>query len=214
MKIQQTLLSLAVVTFSAVVLSACGTSLISSKQVQFSNDDQTVSQVTPYTDEFANKPVKITQTEKLNQEFTVKYKYFIPNGLGLATFKAKSIKQIDTAGGLSPNDGKKLILVEIAIKGDKHNQGMPSTFDQIGDTPSPQFVLVDRQNNKSYVEATDFSGAYTDDKNLFALSKITMDSENWVNTAIVFEVDKNLTPDLAIRFINSTGDTEFYAVSQ
>jgi hypothetical protein len=214
MKIQQTLLSLAVVATAAVVLSACGSGTASSNQVQFSNDDQTVTQVTPYTDEFANKPVKITQTEKLNQEFSVQYKYFTPDGVGTATFKATSIKQIDTAGGLSPDAGKKLILVEIAVRGNSKNQGMPSTFDQIGNTPSPQFVLVDRQNNKSYVEETDFSGAYTDDKNLFALSKITMDSENWVNTAIIFEVDQNLTPDLALRFINPTGDTEFYAISQ
>jgi len=59
--------------------------LTSSKNAQFSNDDPDSFQVTPYTDEFPNKPVKITQTEKTYQEFTVKYKYFIPNGLGLAT---------------------------------------------------------------------------------------------------------------------------------
>jgi len=214
MKIQQSLLSLTVVAIACLTLSACGSSLSSAKNVQFSNDDQTVDKVTPYTDEFANKPVKITKTIKLNQEFTVQYKYFTPDGLGSATFKAKSIKEIATAGGLSPDDGKKLILVEIAIKGNNKNKGMPSTFDQVGDTPSPQFVLVDRQNNKSYVEETDFSGAYTDDKNLFALSKITMDSENLVNTALVFQIDKALTPDLALRFINSTGYTEFYAISQ
>jgi hypothetical protein len=214
MKNQQFFLSLSVAAFSIFALSACASTSSSSKSVQFSNDDQTADQVTPYTDEFANKPVKITQTVKLNQEFSVKYKYFSPDGLGAATFKAKSVKEIASAGGLTPAEGKKLILVEIAIKGDKKNQGMPSTFDQIGDTPSPQFVLVDRQANKSFVEDTDYSGAYTDDKSLFALSKITMDAEQWVNTAIVFQVDKNLAPDLALRFINATGDTEFYAVSQ
>lgn len=214
MKIQHDILLLTIVTISILTLSACGSATSSQKSVQFSNDDQTAEQVTPYVDEFADKPVKITQTKKLNEEFTVNYKYFTPDGLGTATFKAKSIKQIDTAGGLTPADGKKLILVEITIKGNKNNRGMPSTFDQVGDTPSPQFVLVDRQANKSYVEETDYSGAYTDDKNLFALSKITMDAEQWVNTAIVFQVDKNLTPDLALRFINSNGDTEFYAVSQ
>jgi hypothetical protein len=214
MKINQNITSLVVITFLTFILSACGSSSSSSKSAQFSNDDQTVDQVTPYIDEFANKPVKITQTKKLNEEFTVKYKFFNPDGLGNATFKAKSIREIATAGGLAPAEGKKLILVEIAIRGNKTNSGMPSTFNQIGDQPSPQFVLVDRQANRSYVEETDYSGAYTDDKNLFALSKITMDAEATVNTAIVFQIDKNLVPDLALRFINSTGDTEFYAISQ
>jgi hypothetical protein len=214
MKFNQELTSLAIVATLAFILSACGPITSSPKTVQFSTDDQTVDQVTPYIDAFANKPVKVTQTKKLNEEFAVSYKYFNPDGVGTATFKAKSIKEIPTAGGLAPADGKKLILVEIAIRGNKNNQGLPSTFDQIGDQPSPQFVLVDRQANKSYVEETDYSGAYTDDKNLFALSKITMDAEQWVNTAIVFQVDKNLVPDLALRFINPTGDTEFYAISQ
>ena len=213
MKIPSKLFSLTVLAVCVIILSACGSST-TSKNVGFSNDDQTTDQVSPYVDTFANKPVKITQTKKLNQEFSLQYKFFNPDGLGTAIFKAKSIKEIPTAGGLTPADGKKLILVEIAIKGNKTNQGLPSTFDQVGDTPSPQFVLVDRQANKSYVEETDYSGAYTDDKNLFALSKITMDSENWVNTAIVFQIDKNLTPDLALRFINPQGDTEFYAVTQ
>jgi hypothetical protein len=211
MKFKQNLLFVAV--FS-IFLSACGSVSTSSKNVQFSNDDQTVDQISPYVDNFANKPVKITQTKKLNQEFSVQYKFFSPDGLGVAIFKAKSIKEIPSAGGLTPADGKKLILVEISIKGNSKNQGMPSTFNQVGDTPSPQFVLIDRQNNKSYVEETDYSGAYTDANKLFALSKITMDSETLVNTAIVFQIDKNLTPDLALRFINSTGGTEFYAVTQ
>jgi hypothetical protein len=105
-------------------------------------------------------------------------------------------------------------MVEIAVRGNKNNKGSPSTFDQVGDTPSPQFVLVDQNNNKSYVEETDFSGAYTDAKSLYALSKITLDGEQWVNTAIVFQIDKNLTPDLTLRFVNLNGDTEFYAISQ
>jgi hypothetical protein len=214
MTLNQKALSFSFIVISILTLSACGLTPSSKKSVQFSNDDQTVDQITPYVDEFANKPVKITQTKKLNEEFNVKYKFFNPDGLGLATFKAKSIKEIASAGGLIPADGKKLILVEIAIKGNKNNKGMPSTFDQVGNNPSPQFVLIDRQNNKSYVEDTDYSGAYTDDKKLFALSKITMDAEQLVNTAIVFQIDKNLTPDLSLRFINSTGDTEFYAISQ
>lgn len=211
MKLHQNILLLAIIAFS---LSACGPITSVKKNVQFSSDDATVDQVTPYVDEFANKPVKITQTKKLNEEFSVSYKTFNPDGLGTATFKAKSIKDISSAGGLNPADGKKLILVEIAIRGNKNNKGMPSTFNQVGDQPSPQFVLVDRANNKSFVEETDYSGAYTDDKKLFALSKITIDAEQWVNTAIVFQIDKNLTPDLTLRFINPTSDTEFYAISQ
>ena len=211
MKLHQNLFLLVIVTLT---LSACGSVTPGKNNVQFSTDDQTIDQVTPYVDVFANKPVKITRTKNLNEEFTVSYKYFNPDGVGTATFKAKSIKEITAAGGLAPADGKKLVIVEIAIRGNKNNKGLPSTFDQVGDQPSPQFVLVDRQANKSYVEETDYSGAYTDDKNLFALSKITMDAEQWVNTAIVFQIDKNLVPDLALRFINPIGDTEFYAISQ
>jgi hypothetical protein len=214
MKNQKGLFLLTIISLPALILSACGSASTSSKNIQFSNDEQTVDKVTPYVDEFANKPITIFQTKKLNQEFTVSYKTFNPNGTGTATFKAKSIKEIDNAGGLSAEDGKKFVVVEIAIRGNKNNKGMPSTFNQVGNQPSPQFVLVDRENNQSFVEDTDFSGAYTDSKNLFALSKITLDAEQWVNTAIIFQINKNLIPELTLRFINPTGDTEFYAISQ
>jgi hypothetical protein len=207
------LLTLAIVAVSAIILSSCGITS-TKKTVEFSNDNQTVDQITPYVDQLADKPVKITDTKKLNEEFTIKYKTYNPDGEGTATFKAKSLNEINSAGNVVPEDGKKLIMVEIAVRGNKNNKGSPSTFDQVGDTPSPQFVLVDQNNNKSYVEETDFSGAYTDAKSLYALSKITLDGEQWVNTAIVFQIDKNLTPDLTLRFVNLNGDTEFYAISQ
>jgi hypothetical protein len=215
MTINQKLVSLAVVAISTITLSACGSSIISSqKTAQFSNDDQTVDQVTPYVDQLANQPVKITETKSLNQEFTIQYKTFNPDGTGKATFKAKSFKEISKAGDLAPENGKKLYALELSAKGYQTNKGSPSTFNQTGDIPSPQFVLVDRTNNKSYVEETDYSTAYNETKNYYSLDKLTMDGEQTVTTAIVFQIDKNLTPDLAFRFVNTNGDTEFYAISQ
>ena len=59
MRLNQKTLSLAVVAVSFLILSACGPAASNQKSAQFSNDDQTVDQITPYVDEFANKPVKI-----------------------------------------------------------------------------------------------------------------------------------------------------------
>jgi len=41
-----------------------------------------------------------------------------------------------------------------------------------------------------------------------------MDHEQWVNTAIVFQIDKDVTPDLAFRFINLENKVEFYDIKQ
>ena len=200
------LLSLAVV--ASVTLSACGPK----KQATFSDDSGTPD-ITPLVDSSAADKINITQTYNLNQEFKVAYQTYNPDAVGNVQVKAKSIKEIPDSAGRLPGDGKKLILVEIAVDGNAKNKGEPSTFNQIGDHPSPQFVLVDRAANKSFVETTYFSDAYTVDKKLFELSKITLDHEQWVNTAIVFEVDKGYNPDLAFRFTATTGKTEFYGIN-
>lgn len=214
MKNQKIILSLGIIFASTFLLSGCGKTTLGggSKNVSFSNDDQTVDQVTAYIDKFANEKVEFKQTYNLNQEFTAKYKTFDPNGEGTATVKAKSMKEVANAGLKTPDEGKKLILIEIAIRGKSTNKGAPSTFNQVGDTPSPQFVLVDKAKNKTDTETTYYSDGYTEANKLFELSKITMDHEEWVNTAIVFQIDKNVTPDLAFRFINLDGKAEFYDI--
>lgn len=202
---------------SPFILGGCGTKT-STKNPAFSDDDSqpvpTIVSKTSYVDTLANAKINITKTHKVNQDFTVKYKTYSPDGEGAVEFKAKSIKEVTTAGKKTPEEGKKLILVEIAIRGNSKNKGEPSTFNQIGNHPSPQFVLIDKAGNKSIVEETYYSDGYTEDENLFELSKITLDNEQWVNTAIVFQVDKNFKPDLALRFTNPKGDIEFYDISE
>jgi len=208
---------LALIIGSSFLLSACGptsNNKNSGNNTQFSEDETLVIPTpTPFADKLAEAKIKITNTYKKSQEFKVRYQTNNPSGEGNAEFNAKSIKEITLAGKKTPTDGKKLILVEIGIKGNAKNKGEPSTFNLIGDYPSPQFVLIDKENNKSYVETTYYSDGYTEDKKLFELSKITLDNEQWVNTAIVFEVDKSLQPDLALRFTNPQGETEFYDIT-
>jgi hypothetical protein len=205
MKLKNFGLTLTLIILPAFLLSACG----KKTTPQFSNDSE-APEFTPLNDTAANAAINIAQTYKINQEFKVKYKTYNPDGEGLAEFKARSIKEIDAAGTKTPGEGKKLVLVEISVKGNSKNKGTPSTFNQIGDYPSPQFVLLDKAKNHSEVETTYFSDGYTESKKLFELSKITLDHEQWVSTAIVFEIDKNITPDLALRFTNPEGKVEFY----
>ena len=40
-----------------------------------------------------------------------------------------------------------------------------------------------------------------------------MDQEEWINTAIVFEIDSDKIADLAFRFTNSQAETEFYDIA-
>lgn len=194
--------------FSVFLFSACGQTPKNTKP-GFSEDKEPetglTDQITPYLDKFATEKISFTQTKNLNQEFKIAYKTFNPDGVGYAEFKVKSVKPIDTAGANPPDNGKKLILAEISVKGTKGNLGMPSTFNQIGDTPSPQFVIIDKANNLTYVEETFFSDSYTAAKKLFELSKLTLDMEQWVDTAIIFQIDKNLEPDLAFRFLGKDG---------
>lgn len=197
---------LLLVIFSSFFLAACGPK----KEVKFSDDS--AETISPYVDKFANQKITITQTYAPNQEFKVSYKTFSPDGVGTAEFKAKSVKEVTEVDGRLPEEGKKLVLVEIAIRGNGKNKGNPTTFNQVGDTPSPQFVIIDPAKNFSEVETTYYSDAYTVSKKLFELSKITMDHEQWVNTALVFQIDKGLSPDLAFRFVNPEGKTEFYDI--
>lgn len=202
---------------AALILTACGpTGLASKKVADFSNDDDnsSVPTPTPYIDKFTNAKVNVTQTQKVNQEFPVTYKTSNPDGTGKVIMKAKSFKSVDSVGGVSPDKGKKLYLLEIAVKGFSANKGEPSTFNQVGDTPSPQFVLVNKSQNKTFVEETYFSDAYTQANKLFELSKLTTDGDQWVNTAIVFQVDASESPTLAFRFINAQGQLEFYDITQ
>ncbi|MFA6518858.1 MAG: hypothetical protein WCV93_04410 [Candidatus Shapirobacteria bacterium] len=203
----------ALVLASALLLSACNSSVLPQKKITFSDDTAPEAETnTPYVDKFATTPIVISKTYKLNQEFKVAYKTFNPDGQGIAEFKGRSMKEVANVDSRLPEDGKKLVLVEIGVKGKADNKGSPSTFNQVGDTPSPQFVLIDKSKNLSNAEETYYSDAYTVSKKLFELSKITLDHEQWVNTALVFQIDKNQAPDLAFRFINPEGKTEFYDV--
>ncbi len=197
--------------FSSILLGACGKK--DSNNVSFTNDEEIVEDISAYTDQLADTKIKIDQNFSLNQEFTITYQTKDPDGSGRASFKARSIKQIDTAGQKTPDEGKKLILVEISVMGDENNKGSPSTFNQIGDNPSPQFVLIDKNKNKTLVETTYYSDGYTQSADLFELSKITMDHQKWVTTAIVFQIDADQTADLAFRFINPGGQPEFYDIN-
>lgn len=199
-----------------ILLVFCIFSLVSCKKKtdEFGFEDDSNDMFFEVVDEQANEEIKISKEMPLNQEFSVDFKTYEPDGLGMAMFKAKSIKVIDTAGERTPSEGNKLVLVEIAVKGSRDNKGMPSTFNQIGDYPSPQFVLINKDANTSLVEDTYYSDGYTEAKKLFELSKITMDHETWVNTAIVFEIPSDDTADLAFRFTNKDGQVEFYDINE
>lgn len=198
--------------FCSLVLSACGKK--NQADIGFTNDEELTEEFAPYTDQLADAKIETSQTIDLNQEFTVDYQTKDPDATGQASFQARSIKKIDTAGQKTPDEGKKLILVEISVMGDEDNQGNPSTFNQVGLNPSPQFVLIDKDNNKTLVETTYYSDGYTQSKDLFELSKITIDHQKWVNTAIVFQIDTDQSPNLAFRFINSAGVLEFYDIKE
>jgi hypothetical protein len=205
--IKKPILSILLLLISVSTLFACG-SKKNSTDLQFEEIDN--STPTPYVDEFAGQKINIVGTYKLNQEFKASFK--TTTGVGTADFKARSIKEISAAGKKTPTEGKKLILVEISVNGNKQNSGQPSTFNQVGDTPSPQFVLIDQQKNLSVVEETYYSDGYTEDKKLFELSKITLDHDQWVHTAIVFEIDQSQSPKLAFRYVDPDGKTNFYVI--
>jgi hypothetical protein len=210
---------LTLILISSLILAACGsvsTSKTGGKVADFSNDSTTnpTGQITPVTDSITQTPVTYSQTWKLNQEFKVQYKTFNPDGIGNATIKAVSFKEISAIEELKPDQGKKLYLLELTVSGNAKNKGEPSTFNQIGTHPSPQFVLVDKAKNFAYVEETSFSDAYTLSKNLFELSKLTLDGSQSVTTAIVFQIDASLKPDLAFRFVNTDNKVEFYDITE
>ena len=200
---------IAIIVVSSLLLAGCDNR---NEEVFFDNNDNDA--FFENVDEQANEDVSIGQDINSNEEFDVEYKTYEPDGIGTASFKAKLIKEIEKAGEAEAAEGMKLVLVEIAVKGNEDNEGMPSTFNQIGQYTSPQFVLIDKKNNMSYVEETYYSDSYTLENDLFELSKITMDHEQWVNTAIVFEIESDMTPDLAFRFTNAEGETEFYDITQ
>ena len=201
--------SAAIIFCTVFLFSACGKK-DSANEISFSDAENEVETISPYVDKLAGEKIMVEKTIPLNQEFDVVYKTYNPDDKGLATFKAKSMKEIPQAGSKTPEDGKKLILVEITVRGNKTNKGEPSGFNQIGDRPSPQFVMIDKNKNITEVEATYYSDGYTTDKKLFELTKITLDHDQWVNTALVFQLDKNTSADLAFRFTSADGKTTFY----
>lgn len=205
---------LSLILISSFVLSACNksTDFSDDTEVGFSNEEEILEEVNVYSDSLANAKIDITQNYKLNQEFKVQYLTKNPAGQGSAQFKARSLKEVDSVDERTASEGNKLVLVEISVRGDTTNKGEPSTFNQIGDNPSPQFVLIDQKNNRSYVEETYYSDVYTKANDLFELSKITLDHDQWVNTALVFEIPQDLSPVLAFRFTNLEGQPEFYAI--
>jgi len=192
-------------------LSACGKK--DNQDIDFTNDEESIEPISPYVDELSDAKIQISQSLDPNQEFKIDYQTRNPDGQGQAFFKVESIKEINSAGQKTPESGKKLVLAKIAVMGNQDNSGDPSTFNQIGDNPSPQFVLIDKNNNKTYVEDSYYSDGYTQANNLFELSKITMDHQKWIHTAIVFEIDSEQLVDLALRFVNPNGQLEFYDIN-
>ncbi len=195
------------------ILSACG----SAKTTPTSNSNPealpTIAEVT-YADKFATVEQNFTKTIDYNSDISVEYKTYDPSGSGKAYLKAKSLKPIDRIGDVTADEGKKLYVLELSVMGNAKNKGLPSTFNQIGDYPSPQFVIVDRANTTNFVEETYFSDIYTRSKKYFELSKLTLDQEQWNHTAIVFQIDQGLVADLALRFTNLDGKIEFYDVRE
>lgn len=191
-----------------LVLGACG---VKKEEVSFEDDTQDV--FVELVDEEKHEEMNMTKELKLDEEFSVEFKTFEPDGIGKAKFRAKSVKEVSDIDGVKATEGKKLVLVEIAVVGDAKNKGRPSTFNQIGDFPSPQFVMVDKTAKTSLVEDTYYSDTYTESKKLFELSKITMDHGQWVNTALVFELNNDKEVDLAFMFTNLEGKTEFYDIT-
>jgi len=198
--------------FCSLFLSACGKK--NTQNLTFTNDEEIADNIGSYTDQLASAKINIIKTIDLNQEVKISYQTKDPDGQGQATFKVKSLKEVDSAGQKVPEEGKKLVLAEIAVLGDTKNRGNPSNFNQIGANPSPQFVIIDQDKNQTFVEDSYYSDGYTEDKGLFELSKITLDHPVWINTAIVFNLDANQALDLALRFINPEGVLEFYHVNQ
>jgi len=180
------------------------------EEISFEDDSQDV--FVEMVDEEKHEQITIAKEIKLNEEFSIEYKSFEPEGMGKAKFKAKSVKEIEDIDDIKATEGKKLVLVEIAVIGDAKNTGRPSTFNQIGEFPSPQFVMIDKEAKTSLGEDTYYSDSYTEFKKLFELSKITMDHSQWVNTALVFELDSAKEADLAFMFTNLNGQTEFYDI--
>ena len=166
-------MKLLIILFSSLFLFGCTTkNATKTNEAKFSNDEEKVEELADYGDKLANEKIEIKETKTLNQDFPVIFKTFELDGTGNAIFKAKSIKEITEVDGRASEEGKKLVLVEIAVKGNSKNKGMPSTFNQIGDRPSPQFVLIDKASNKSFSETNYFSTSYTASKKLFELDKI------------------------------------------
>lgn len=188
-------------------LSACG-----AKKSKVAFIDDTKEAFPTLVDTAANQKITITKTLKFNQEFNINYKTTDPEGTGNATFKAKSLKEIPTSNGRLPEVGKKLFLLEFNYRGNSKNKGQPSVLNQIGENPAPQFVIINSAKNTSVVEDTPYSDDYAASKKLFELYKLTLDNEKLVDTALVFQIEKDQYPDLAFRFTNSEGKVEFYAI--
>ena len=111
-----------------LVLGACG-----AKKEDVSFEDDTQEVFIEMVDEQKHEEMSMTKEIKLDEEFSIEYKTYEPEGVGKAKFKAKSIKEIEDIDGVKASEGKKLVLVEIAVVGDSKNTGRPSTFNQIGD---------------------------------------------------------------------------------
>ncbi len=194
---------------SALVLSACAKP--AKKVVKFSDDSDPKAAFPTLVDTAAKEAINISKDYKFNQSAVIVYKSSV-GATGVVEYKAKKITEITKAGDLTPGEGKKLVLLEFSYKGSDKNKGKPSVINEIGDTPAPQFVMLNRANNTSEVEATEYSDAYAQSKKLFELYKLTLDNNKVVDTALVFEIDKSQSPDLAIRFTNKDGKIEFYAI--
>ena len=160
---------LSLLILTSLILVGCGsktTGLLdnSKKVVDFSSDDTTVAQVTPIVMTLPQSDIQYTFTKKINEEFKIEYKTSKPDGVGQAQFKVKTFAPIQVAGDQKPAEGKRLYLAEIAVRGYASNKGQPALFNQLGEYPSPQFVIAQVDKRTSIPETTYFSDAYTLDK--------------------------------------------------
>jgi hypothetical protein len=155
-----------------------------------------------------------------NEEFTVSfqareygvYPEIKRTGTSQASYKITGEATKEKIGIWEPKVGEEFLVVYFEVKGDAANFGQPSSLDQTGSDPSPQFYLVDK-SGKKYSLQTAEAGSEAFSMKIKSLMTISANTTEWTKSDVVFTVPKGVKePTLLLQVKTGDKQYEYYGV--
>ncbi|KKT35645.1 MAG: hypothetical protein UW35_C0009G0011 [Candidatus Collierbacteria bacterium GW2011_GWF2_44_15] len=156
--------------------------------------------------DYKNSPENYQSLEELESSLI--------NLSGKASFKVKEFGNTDEADGSKAVPGMTFFYAVFEFIGDQNNPSgssiHPSTIQQTGWDPAPQLVLV--INGKSFYQNA-YRSEVSKTKKIDIAFGTEVTQKTWVTDIATWIQDKDIKPELALKYITPQGETKYIKIN-